>query len=397
MQLLTNETRIRRRKRPVGSKKKSLDPMRFLLVLLVLPLLLLIVLVSQTHNRHDNSNNSKPSNSNTLQQHYIISPDALRLRSQKILEGRRHKKDSFKSRLGSPDHKRQTHLRKDDNKQKETPALKPSPEAPKLLPPIHNHTIPNVLIFTHYINLLETDDLTGEDLALKANVQNSVDLHSDAQVLFLTDDDCLESIARVMGSNTPLLDFFRKESHGMYKADICRGAALYEHGGLYLDIDMQARMSLWSVIAPTSTFVVPFVHRESKHPGNFFQAFIGSVPKNPILKRYLELFIDHYEGKIDLQGPLGVLLLRKAHDDILGTPKHPKESDQVPQYFMEVLYDAQVFPDVPPPDWGVRRACHFVVVANAQSPYVVPFYSRVKGSRMCGGSDSEKKPVVDSK
>ena len=177
----------------------------------------------------------------------------------------------------------------------------------------------------------------------------------------------------------------------MYKADICRGAALYEHGGLYMDVDMHARMPLWSVIKPMSTFVVPFVHRESKHPGNFFQAFIGSVPNNPIIKRYLELFIDHYQGKIDLQGPLGVLLLRKAHDEVVGTPEHPKKSDQMAQYFMEVLFDSKTFPDVPPPDWGARRACHFVVVANTQPPYIVPFYSHVKGSRMCGGADSEKK------
>ena len=42
----------------------------------------------------------------------------------------------------------------------------------------------------------------------------------------------------------------------------------------------------------------------------------------------------HYERKIDpQQGPIGVLLLRKAHDEIVGTPNHPKESDQVPSYF----------------------------------------------------------------
>jgi hypothetical protein len=153
-------------------------------------------------------------------------------------------------------------------------------------------------------------------------------------------------------------------------------------------------MSLWSAVKRESTFVVPFVHRDSKFPGNFFQAFIGATPKNPIMKRYLELFIDHYQGKIDLQGPLGVLLLRKAHDEIVGTPKHPQVSKQVPQYFMEILYDKKLFPDVLPPTWGVRRACRFVVVANPQPPYVVPFYSRVKGSRMCGGSDSGNHSVA---
>jgi len=341
-----------------------------------------------------------------LKPRHMISPQALKLRSKRILERMgQKKKESFRSRLGSPDHKRQTHPRKEgagnhNNMKQQQPAAWKPPAATVLmqtLPPMHNHSIPNVLIFTHSINLLETDDPIGEDVALKANVENSIALHPDAEVHFLTDEDCLESIARVMGSDTPLLEFFNKEEHGMYKADICRGAALYELGGLYMDVDMQARMSLWTAIGTDTTFVVPIVHRESKHPGSFFQSFIGTTPNNPILKRYLELFIDHYQGKIDLQGPLGVLLLRKAHDDIIGPPHHhdtenkvEKVSDQVPQYFLEVLYDPKKFPNVPPPTWGTRRACRFMVVANTEEPFVVPFYSRVKGSRMCGGGDTEK-------
>jgi mannosyltransferase OCH1-like enzyme len=391
MQLLTDETRIRRRKRAASHTRDwCVGPTKFLLLLVTLPLLLLFILVKNTH---EGKGGRSQRNSTDKHQQYIISPEALRSRSEKIIERTRHKKEtSFRSRLGSPDHPRQIHLRTDTAK-RQSKALKKEtkPEIAEILHPVHSHMIPNVLIFTHSVNLLEMEGLTGEDAALKANVQNTISLHADAKVLFLMDDDCLASIARVMGSDSPLLDFFRKESHGMYKADICRGAALYEHGGLYMDVDMHTRMSLWSAVKPASTFVVPFVHRDSKHPGNFFQAFIGSVPNNPIIKRYLELFIDHYQGKIDLQGPLGVLLLRKAHDEVVGTPKHPKQSDQVPQYFMEVLFDPKTFPNVPPPNWGVRRACHFVVVANTQPPYVVPFYSHVKGSRMCGGADSEKK------
>jgi mannosyltransferase OCH1-like enzyme len=372
--------------------------MKFLLVLLILPLLLLVLLVAHTHG---GTSSSATNGGQILSSHHVISPETLKLRSKRILERQSHKKkDSFRSKLGSPDHKRQTHLRKygEKNKQHKPAAWKPPAVAilTHTLPPEHNHMIPNVLIFTHSSNLLETEDPKGEDAALKANVENSIALHPGADVHFLTDEDCLESIARVMGSASPLLEFFVKEEHGMYKADICRGAALYELGGLYMDVDMQTRMSLWSAVGTETTFVVPIVHRESKHPGSFFQSFIGVTAKNPIMKRYLELFINYYEGKLDLQGPLGVLLLRKAHDDVIGTPTRPaiqgkeEELDQVPQYFLEVLYDPKLFPKVPPPNWGTRRACRFVVVANNQEPFVVPFYSRVKGSRMCGGSDSEK-------
>jgi hypothetical protein len=266
-------------------------------------------------------------------------------------------------------------------------------QLPMTLPPIHNHTIPNNLFFTHSINLLTTDRVAGENVALKQNVLHTIDLHPTAKVHFWTDLDCLESIARAMGPSSPLMDFFQRESHGMYKADICRGAALYEYGGLYMDVDLAVKLSAWSVLEHNTTFGVPLVHKDSKHPGNFFQAFIASTPQNPILKRYLELFIDHYEGRIDLQGPLGVLLLRKAHDAILGTPRHPKPGhDQSVQYFQEVLYDKALFPHlINPPTYGTRRACHFVVVSSIQPPFVVPFYSRVEGSRMCGGVDSDNK------
>lgn len=253
----------------------------------------------------------------------------------------------------------------------------------------HSHSIPNNIIFTHHIDLLGTENVIGEDIALRKNVQNNIALHPESELYFFTDKDCLQYIARVMGPETRLKEFFMAETKGMYKADICRGAALYELGGLYMDVDLQARMKLWDTILPNTTFVVPLVHQASKYPGNFFQAFIGSTPHNPILFRYLELFIEYYEGRIDLEGPLGVLLLRRAHDEIIGTHDKPKSHSQSLQYFQEVKYNSGLFPDVPPPTWGSRRACRFVVVANNRMPFIVPFYSRVKGSRMCGGADSE--------
>lgn len=259
-------------------------------------------------------------------------------------------------------------------------------------PVIHNqdnthqqHNIPNILIFTHSTNLLTNStgiNMTAENLALQRNVQNTIRLHPNATVRFLTDLDCIKSITNVMGVESPLIQFFQRETQGMFKADICRGAALYETGGLYLDVDVQARMPMWQAIDTATDFVVPLVHVASKHAGNFFQAFIGTKPQNPILKRYLELFIRHYQGQLNVSGPLGVILLRKAHDQVV------QESSQTIQLWQEVLYRSHLFPQVPPPNWGTRRSCKFVVVANKKAPYIVPLYSRTKGSRMCGGVDS---------
>lgn len=263
----------------------------------------------------------------------------------------------------------------------------------------HHHIIPNILIFTHVINLWTNETVTttntmndddDERAALQANVRHTVQLHPGAEVRFLTNPECTRCIQRVMGEASPLVNFFQRESQGMFKADICRGAALYETGGLYLDVDLQARMNLWQAISPKTEFVVPRVHAQSKYPGAFFQAFIGVTPRHAIMKRYLELFVDYYQGKLgEMKGPLGVLLLRRAHDDVVGVAvKENEDASSNIELWQEVLYSQRLFPNVAPPSWGTRRACHFVVVANRKPPFIVPFYSRVKGSRMCGGKES---------
>ncbi|KAL3789828.1 hypothetical protein ACHAW5_011251 [Stephanodiscus triporus] len=265
--------------------------------------------------------------------------------------------------------------------------------------------IPPVLVFTYHTDLLGTpasDLADDEDASLAANVRSIIELHrrpdddgaTTTTVRFLDDDDCIESIMAALGHDTNLTKYFRSETRGMYKADICRGAALYETGGLYFDVDVEARMSMYDAIDPRTEFVTTYVHVDSNHRGMFFQAFIGSTPRHPILRRYLELFVLYYEGEVDVGGPLGVYLLRMAYDDVVGEGGKKMKDDGTIDLWQEVRYRPELFPEVTRDHWGARRACQMLVVAPpsaGRKERMVPLFSHANGSRMCGGKDTNKK------
>lgn len=290
----------------------------------------------------------------------------------------------------------------------------------------HDHKIPKILIFTHYKNILDASEsiLSGnansttdtiEELALSVNVKHSIHVHKESssslaetiKVLFWTDGDCVESIQR---TRPGLVSYFKTETEGMYKADICRGSALLENGGFYLDVDVGVRHNLWKDLRPETEFVTAKVHMASNwvHKG-FFQAILGAVPRSPILERYLELFERHYNGSSPIRkGPLGVLLLKRAWDEIRAERKALHQTAVPTELYQELLYHADGPLEAghnkgvlsPAPTWGKRRACHFLVAGIANYPdnveivlrdkegtnslqLQVPVLSRIPGSRMC--------------
>ena len=286
----------------------------------------------------------------------------------------------------------------------------------------HHHVIPPIVTFTYHTNLLTTPQSqlqNEEDVALSQNVREIIKLHPESTIRFLNDDDCLSSISYALGSNTNLTKYFTDEKHGMYKADICRGAALYETGGLYFDIDIETRsIPLWDVILPNTEFVTTLVHEESNHYGNFFQAFIGIIPHHPIMKRYLELFVEYYEGRVRIvnNGPLGVYFLRMAYDEIITKEmKHSndKKRSSNTELWQEVRYSPKEFPEIHRNRWGKRRACQMMVVAPPttttateemssiegvfqRKQRMIPLFSHSNGSRMCGGKDTNRNGNSDT-
>lgn len=254
-------------------------------------------------------------------------------------------------------------------------------------------------------------------------------------MLFWTDQECIESLER---TRPALIPYFNKETEGMYKADICRGTALYEHGGFYLDVDVGVRHSLWRDLRQGTEFVTAKVHHQSKWVRQgFFQAILGAAPQSPVLERYLELFERHYDGTSRIEkGPLGVLLLKRAWDQIREEHEENKnknnyeeqvEPSPATELYQEFLYHKDgpfatgdnMGVISPAPTWGERRACHFVVASIANDPsnveiiletsttaedkskrkigLQIPVLSRIPGSRMCVKTEQENGSPNSSK
>jgi len=335
------------------------------------------------------------------------------------------------------------------------------------------HKIPRNLVFTHYKNLLDllppflsihnnkekggkVDIITEEELALAMNVQHSIDVHNRSSskseselplgrienVYFFTDKECIESLKRIRPG---LISYFINETEGMYKADICRGSALYEYGGFYLDVDVGVRHDLWNDLSYETEFVTAKVHQQSNWINHFFQAILGTTRHNIVLKRYLELFEKHYDGTDPVtKGPLGVILLKRAWDQVRNNEYNNNQNQNkqqqdyinnvrrresnsntqqqkrpVTELYQEILYNKDVFSDLKPPapTWGKRRACHFLVAGIANNPsnvelslqqkeknknknigLQIPVLSRIPGSRMCvEGKGIEEEDSTDNK
>ena len=236
----------------------------------------------------------------------------------------------------------------------------------------HRHAVPNILIFTHAVNLLEDVDNDDVELeALRDNVRSIIALHPDAQVRFLTDQDCEASLRAV--NLTHLIPYFRHEPQGMYKGDLCRGAALWENGGVYLDVDLGVRKNLWGVLDPATELATVRVYEGSRFAPGFFQAFWAATPRHAVTGEYLRLFAEYYEQGTAVDGLLGVTLLQQAYDAI--EPEHAELWQE--HYYRE---NDPLFTGVYPPNQGKQRACRYVVSTPSG---VVPFYSRIYNSRLC--------------
>ena len=135
------------------------------------------------------------------------------------------------------------------------------------------------------------------------------------EVLVLDDRRCVELIEQASGAELALA--FQREARGSFKADICRGAALWLHGGFYFDVDLEALLPLDAFVRPYTTFTT--VQNDVATGVGFFQAFVGVTARHVVMQTYLRFLVQYYRGVRNVTaagaGLLGVPLLYEAYHE----------------------------------------------------------------------------------
>ena len=184
----------------------------------------------------------------------------------------------------------------------------------------------NVLqTITHYQQYWDAEDVAAKKQ--QEEEEGEIQEPKKAEVSFLSDNDCLNVIEK---AEPRLLHHFMNETRGEFKADICRVAELYLHGGYYFDIDIgvkepidldaldipsypapdamhQLRMlKANTLIKPKQDDIVTFATVYNRQ-GRFFQAFTAAMPRHPVIQTSLKYMVGFYEGTLEQMMPQSIV------------------------------------------------------------------------------------------
>ena len=235
--------------------------------------------------------------------------------------------------------------------------------------------IPHILYFTHKDNLLE---VKKPELHYK-NVMKTINLYkaawndtdgSKTTVKFLVDNDCVNLIRE---AEPRLVPHFESEKQGMFKADICRVAALWLTGGYYFDVDMETIKPMIYDNIPECSFGTAYT--PDKFDG-FFQSFLVAAPRHPVIKKVMSVLLDNYENSKDKM-LLGPKTMAAAYDELHFDREEPFDVCLLEEGYLTTRHMERVFPLVPRP-MGNRPMCNLGVYSRVHRD--VFFYSRFVGS-----------------
>jgi len=220
-------------------------------------------------------------------------------------------------------------------------------------------------------------------------VQMTIELYrsawgdESAPAKVLTNEDC---VMYIKAHEPRLVRYFRAERFGMYKADICRVAAVYAEGGYYFDIDIGAVLP----VKPNASHT--FVTSLCRTKECIFQAFLAATPRHRTLRRALDDLLAIYEHRLKVpkrnwKGTFAMYTTIKRWQDEAPVEaaremlllKEIKPIDDVNKTdALRMLLSVQM-----PQKGNARGACGAFVV-HPDYRTTVHFVSRVGGTAWCG-------------
>lgn len=156
---------------------------------------------------------------------------------------------------------------------------------------------------------------------MKSQVESWWEKNPSYSYRFFTDKECQQMITQHLGDRVGAA--YHKLIPGAFRADLWRYCVLYLFGGVYMDIPMRCVTPLRDVFQPGVDLVV--VKDSPSQPYYLYNAFMAALPGHPVLKRAIEMCVEHIENKwygsleesICVTGP-GVL--GRALNEVLSRP-----------------------------------------------------------------------------
>jgi hypothetical protein len=152
---------------------------------------------------------------------------------------------------------------------------------------------------------------TWTNLDISEKLQNIVDTwkinNPDYEYFLYDNDNCRNFI--VENFSIDVINAYDKINTGAFKSDLWRYCILYKYGGFYADIDTLCLGKIDDFINESTDYIIPIDLNVDNEKYCLFNAFIGTVPKNPILLECIAQIVHNVKNdilpsfKLNIAGP----------------------------------------------------------------------------------------------
>ena len=147
--------------------------------------------------------------------------------------------------------------------------------------------IPKHIYQTHHFNYDEMPPV------MKREVKKIRELHPEYEYSYFNDEQAEGWMMEEYGRRSREYWAYKCITNGAFKADFWRYSALWKKGGWYLDSDFSFIQPIDYFVPEDITFVTPICNVNTH---GLFNAFMGVIPKHPIMRRAMDIVISNIEG-----------------------------------------------------------------------------------------------------